>query len=103
MLRLTYYLYSNVWKETKLARNELGNVINFSFILQRPQTIDWLGPTWSPGAIPLASGTSSGDTHTVLGHTGEHSKLSVLTITSTGSQGDKLMGDQEKSSEKSDV
>lgn len=62
-----------------------------------------LAPPGVLGAIPLASETSSGDTHTVLGHTGGHTKLSVLTITSTGSQGDKLMGDQEKSSEKSDV
>lgn len=44
---------------------------------------------------------------TVLGHIGGCPKLSILPITSTGSkiylQGDKLMGDQEKSSEMSDV
>lgn len=70
-----------------------------------------LAPSGVLGGIPLASKTSSSDTHTllrtVLGHIGGCPKFSVLPVTSTGSkiylQGDKLMGDQEKSSEMSDV
>lgn len=70
-----------------------------------------LAPPGGLGGIPLASKSSSGDNHTllrtVLGHIGGCPKLSVLPITSTESkiylQGDKLMGDQEKSSRMSDV